>query len=73
MGARRTRVTRTRGGGFRITFGFSRAEQAAATQFINALCGRDPLPTCPTCGGVLGEEGAAMGRCDCTEPAKGGA
>lgn len=72
MGARHTRVTRTRGGGFSITFGSSRAEQAAATQFIRALCGGGPLPTCPTCGGVLGEEGATKGRCDCTKPPEGG-
>ncbi len=66
------KIKQKKNGTVSVTAGSGRREQAAMAQFMNAMCGRDPLPECETCGGITVEKGPTSGRCDCTPPGEVG-
>jgi len=48
-----------------IKFKSDRRSQAGVSHLFAALLGKEPPPTCETCGGITVEEGPSAGRCKC--------
>lgn len=58
---------RNKGKSIELAFESTKKDQVGVVHLFDAMLGRDPTPTCDTCGGTLNQRGPTRAHCTCPD------